>query len=121
MKLADLPPRLCSRMAGPRPEDSFESNGLTDCPDVIFGHDCRAAGVWHDYAYVLGGDEFDREIADTDFLCNLRSCGLVDGLARVLYRRVRFWGINHFRYDIPPRGVYRVWLFVRCFFTRYWT
>lgn len=119
MKLADLPPKLCWEMEGPFPETGFESNGLTNAPDFVSGIDCRPAGHFHDYAYTIGGDETDRELADYAFFRNLRACGLPRWLTGIEFRRVRLWGIRHFRYDDPPRGLARLMLYVRCFFGRY--
>lgn len=116
-------------MIGPFPENGFESDGLTGCPDYILGCDLRPAGHWHDYAYTIGGDEMDRERADRDFLVNLGICGLANtgskvaaakwAAAKAIYRRVRFWGIRHFTYDQPPSGLRRVALYLQCAITRY--
>jgi hypothetical protein len=119
MKLSDLPSRLVEEIEGPFPETEFESNGLTNCPDYCGAVDCRPAGHFHDYGYTIGGDESKREAADYAFYRNLIRCGLSRWLAGFEFRRVRFWGIRHFRYDAPPRGLARLGLYVRCFFTRY--
>jgi len=120
VKTTDLLEYFCDKMVGPVPENGFESDGMTGCPDVIAGVDCRPAALFHDYAYTIGGDENDRWKADRDFCVNLLLCGLPHALADVAYRRVRLWGISHFRYDVPPRRLYRACLYIRCFFTRYW-
>ena len=120
VKLADLPLRLVTEMEGPVPETEFESNGLTGAPDFISGADCRPAGHFHDYMYTIGGDETDRERADYAFYRNLCRCGLPRWMAGFEFRRVRLFGIRHFRYDDPPRGWARFLLYVSCFFSRYW-
>lgn len=119
MKLADLPHELVVQMEGPMPDADFESNGITFAPDFIGGADCRPAGHWHDNAYSIGGTEQDRELADYRLFRNLRHCGLTTVLAGIEFRRVRLWGISHFRYDDPPRGWRRLMLYVRCFCNRY--
>lgn len=119
MNISDVPPTLLARMEGPVPPPEFVCNGITFAPDFVGGVDCRAAGIWHDYAYGIGGTESDRERADYQLFRNLRTSDLPHRLAQIEFRRVRVWGIPHFRYDDPPRGWRRVWLYVRCFFRRY--
>lgn len=119
MKLAELPLDIVGQMVGPIPSGEFESNGLTNCPDYVSGVDCRAAGHWHDWEYTQGGDETDREDADYRFYRNLIRCGLPAFVAGIEFRRVRLWGIGYFRYHVPPRGWHRIWLYFRCFVTRY--
>jgi len=139
MKLSDLPPRLVDEMEGLTPSPDFESNGITIAPNRLGSIDFRPAGHFHDWGYSIGGNEAHRAWRDRMFRANLRTCmaewvsrgrNPVARFARRLctrviagaeYRRVRLWGIRHFNYERPPRGLARVALYVWCFFARYWT
>ena len=119
MRNADIPEELLDLMEGPRPPDSFVSNGVTFAPDFVGAVDCRAAGHVHDWHYSLGGTEKDRELADYRLYRNLVHSELSHFMAGIFFRRVRLFAIDNFRYDDPPRGWAKFWLVLRCFFSRY--
>lgn len=117
----DLDPALCVLMRGPKPTASFISDGCTSSPDEWGGADLRPACHWHDYHYrVEGGNERSRKQADHNLFYNLRACGLPYLWAQLYYRRVRFWGVRHFKYR-PCRA--KPGLLRRCvlFFSRWLT
>ena len=137
MKFSDLPLRLVAEMEGPIPPEFFQSDGITIAPDRLGSIDFRPAGHFHDWGYYSGGSEVHRYWLDRMFRSNIRTCmaewvshgrNPVGRFARRLcarfiagaeYRRVRLWGIRHFNYRSPPRGLARVALYVKCFFMRY--
>lgn len=84
---------------GHMPPPAFTGDGCTCAPDIaINGADLREACRWHDWAYLQGGDESNRKIADRNFLHNLKASGCPFVTRHFYYRRVRFWGVLAFNY-----------------------
>lgn len=106
MTILDLPEHLMARMVGPYPPVEFVSNGCTCSPDEVDGVDLRPSCHWHDFRYSIPGTEDDRRQADKDFRWNLMQCGASRRLAGVYYRRVRWFGVDHWTYsdDSKPTG-----------------
>jgi hypothetical protein len=103
-------------MLGPRPPDTFVSNGVTCGPDVLGTADLRPAAHFHDFAYSIGGTEVDRYRDDWRFNANLKTCGLtgiVRGAIRLcMYYRLRAWGHFHYTYRLghePDRWSVKFW------------
>ena len=107
-----------STLVGPKPPDDFVSNGATDAPDIVWGHDLRPAAHFHDFWYSAGcfelhlpRDEFTRYEADQLFRTNLKKCGL-GRLRFAYYYRVRLWGHLCFSYSqgCDPKRTFWFWL-----------
>lgn len=118
LHITDLSPDVAGAMEGRRPPRSFASDGCTCAPDFLFGCDLRAACLFHDWAYLCGGDERDRQRADQAFYRNLIRCGLSPTAAGVYYRRVRLEGLALFAFHEPPSRLARLRLYCTVFFTR---
>lgn len=116
--IGDFPARDIDLMHGrvPLPPPLWESNGCSNAPDGAWALACH----FHDWHYTRGGDWLDRlqadaylfwnviTLAEPYFIQKLHSEKLgkraARVLARVFYRRVRFWGGTHFEWDDPPRA-----------------
>lgn len=99
--LGDYDPDLAPQMLSPPglPPRLWESNGCTMSPDGHWGIACH----FHDYAYAVGGDRFERQLADHCFYWNLQRAGMSRRLAGVYYRRVRLSGGAFFCWRRPRR------------------
>jgi hypothetical protein len=64
-------------------------------PDTMYGLSITEAADIHDYMYYIGGDEYDRRIADDVFLINMQAIVELKTkwkwLKKLLLRRVRIY------------------------------
>lgn len=118
----DIPLSTLSRLRGPLPPRGFTGDGCSCAPDrwppCTKQYDLRPACLFHDWAYRRGGDRRARQRADADFYRNLQACGMGPFWAGVYYRRVRLWGLRHFRWA-PGQRPHGLWIWIGNFLGRY--